>query len=213
MRARSARSGSLAGRCAKGRWPFSVLVWANAPRRAEFPCRTVPCSVGAADGESRRRHGGTQRASAAHSPAEQVGWTTSPHCHVHRRLQPPGRVSKPSPWGARRGPRHDSIRRCSGTWGSDLLLNVDLTHGVGQSDPDALCNLAGDADGGAAHREGLAIAGNRSFGQRIEVAQNIVPLGCDDTVEDELEWSSGHQMPWPPTLSRRQWQREAQRSR
>ena len=44
-------------------------------------------------------------------------------------------------------------------------------------DPDALCNLARDADGVASHHEGLAIVGNRVFGQRIQVAQNIVPLG------------------------------------
>ena len=38
----SARGGSLAGLCAKGRWPFSVLVWANASRRAEFPVSHRP---------------------------------------------------------------------------------------------------------------------------------------------------------------------------
>ena len=37
--------------------------------------------------------------------------------------------------------------------------------------------FVGDADGVAAHCEGLAIVGNRSFGQRIQVAQNVVPLG------------------------------------
>ena len=78
------------------------------------------------------------------------------------------------PWHLHTSVRRDSKRRCSGTWVSDLLLNVDLAHGVGQSDPDALCNLAGDADGVATHREGLAIVGNRSFAQRIQVAQNIV---------------------------------------
>ena len=34
-------------------------------------------------------------------------------------------------------------------------------------DPDALCNLAGDADDVAAYHKRLAIVGNRSFGQRI----------------------------------------------
>ena len=46
-----------------------------------------------------------------------------------------------------------------------FLLDVELAHGVGQSDPDALCNLAGDAHGVAAYHEGLAIVGNRRFGR------------------------------------------------
>ena len=30
--------------------------------------------------------------------ATNMRWTTSPHCHVHRRLEPFGRRSTPSPW-------------------------------------------------------------------------------------------------------------------
>ena len=44
----SVRGRSLAGRCAKGHWPFSVLVWANAPPRTVFSCWAVSCLVGAA---------------------------------------------------------------------------------------------------------------------------------------------------------------------
>ena len=39
---------SLAGRCAKGHWPFSVFVWANVPRRTLFPNSLLSCCVGAA---------------------------------------------------------------------------------------------------------------------------------------------------------------------
>ena len=45
---RSAGGCSLAGRCAKGHWPFSVFVWANAPPRTVFSCWAVSCLVGAA---------------------------------------------------------------------------------------------------------------------------------------------------------------------
>ena len=56
-----------------------------------------------------------------------------------------------------RSVRHDSQRQFSEALVSALLLIVDLAHRVGQSDPNALCNLAGDADGVAAHHEGLAL--------------------------------------------------------
>ena len=72
--------------------------------------------------------------------------------------------------------RRDSQRQLSEALVSSLRLNIDLAHGVGQSDPDALGNLASNADGVAAHHEGLAIVGNRSIGQRIQIAQNVIPL-------------------------------------
>ena len=72
--------------------------------------------------------------------------------------------------------------RFSVAWFGSLGLDIDQAHGVGQPDADALCNLAGDADGVAAHREALPIVGNRRFGQRIQIAQDVIPLGAHASV-------------------------------
>ena len=46
---------------------------------------------------------------------------------------------------------------------SSLGLDIDLAHGVGQSDPDAPSNLAGDADGVAAHPRSSSVTWNATF--------------------------------------------------
>ena len=92
------------------------------------------------------------------------------------------------------GARCDSPRQRLGTWVGVSLLNFDLAHGVGQSDPDALGNLAGDADGVAAHREAFAVVGNRRFAQRIQIAENVAPLGPHaSVVHATIELVAQHQ--------------------
>ena len=92
------------------------------------------------------------------------------------------------------GARCDSPRQRLGTWVGVSLLNFYPAHGVGQSDPDALGNLAGDADGVAAHREAFAVVGNRRFAQRIQIAQNVAPLGPHaSVVHATIELVAQHQ--------------------
>ena len=52
-------------------------------------------------------------------------------------------------------------------------------HSLWQSDTDALGNPAGDADGCAAHCEALAVMCNDGFGQGVEIAQDVGPLGLN----------------------------------
>ena len=56
---------------------------------------------------------------------------------------------------------------------------IEPAYNAGESYPQAVEDLAGDADGPAPHGESLALVSEDGFGECTEIAQHVIPLGLD----------------------------------